>query len=363
MEWLDSGVEARPRELPMSGFSRVIDAADNGVLLFDVVGAASGPQATAYIWRRQDARPVRIAEGFSLGLSRDGATALIGTVDKGVNQYWLVPTGVGQRRAVDVGSIEFLYEAAWHPDGRLILDLERAGAAAAIYGFSATGTGPSELLPESFRLTGTRAASPDGTRLSVRVADGHLESCVLATAVCHPVPGSSEEDLVAGWHTDNRSLFVYQRYRVPVEVVLLHTDTGRRTPFKVLRTLRPLLTSPRSAIRRPPQLGHSARRLHEKATRRSNPQPPQRKRASVCIARPTSGRKPRSDRVQGQRGPAGAHAADERAGPGGKCRDPRDRSGARRKYREHERAASTHSCRARGTTGRHSRRPGRAHHA
>jgi hypothetical protein len=62
------------------------------------------------------------------------------------------------------------------------------------------------------------------------------------------VPGSTEEDLVAGWHTDNLSLFVYQRYRVPVDVTLLHTDTGRRTPFKVLRPLQRILTSPQQLL-------------------------------------------------------------------------------------------------------------------
>jgi hypothetical protein len=248
MEWLDSGVEARPRELPMTGFARIVDAADNGVLLFGVAGSAGGPRNTAYIWGRQDAGPLRIAEGVALALSRDGATVLIGTVDKGVQQYWLVPTGVGQRRAVDAGSIETLNGAAWHPDGRLILDLKRSGAAAAIDVFSATGSDPVPLLPEGYSLTGKRAVSPDGRRLSVRDAEGHLVSCILATAACHRVPGSTEEDLVAGWHTDNRSLFVYQRYRVPVDVTLLHTDTGRRTPFKVLRPLQRILTSPQQLL-------------------------------------------------------------------------------------------------------------------
>jgi hypothetical protein len=232
----------------MSGFVRVIDVADNGVLLFDVVGTAGGPQATAYIWRPQDDRPVRIAEGGPLALSRDGATAFMATADKGVRQYWLVPTGVGQRRAVDVGSIETLNEAAWHPDGRLILELKRAGAVAAIYVVSAAGSDPVPLLPEGYGLTGKRAVSPDGTRLSVRDAEGHLVSCILATAESQRVPSSAEEDLAAGWHRDNRSLFVYQRYRVPVDVMLLHTNTGQRTPFKVLRPLQPILTSPQQFL-------------------------------------------------------------------------------------------------------------------
>jgi hypothetical protein len=111
--------------------------------------------------------------------------------------------------------------AAWHPDGRLILEMTRSGAAATIYAYSATGTNPVQLLPDGFRLTGTRAVSPDGTRLSVRDADGHLVSCVLATAACHRVPGSTEEDLAAGWHRDNRSLFVYQP-------VLLHKASRTR---------------------------------------------------------------------------------------------------------------------------------------
>jgi hypothetical protein len=120
-----------------------------------------------------------------------------------------------------------------------------------VYAFATTGGAPVQLLPEGFRLTGRPAVSSDGTRLSARGADGHLASCVLATSACQRVPGSTENDLVAGWHSDNRSLFVYQRYRVPADVALVHTETGRRTPFTVIRPLQPLLTNPTELVMLP----------------------------------------------------------------------------------------------------------------
>ena len=251
MEWLDPGADARPRELPVAGFSYAVDAADNRALLFSLWGGASGAGEAAYIWRPQETRPVRIAEGSPVALSRDGATALVSRLDNGVRQFWLVPTGVGQPRSIDVGAVESLNGAAWHPDGRLILDLKRPGATAAVFAFATTGGAPLLLLPEGFRLTGERAVSSDGTRLSARDANGSLASCVLATSDCQRVPGSTENDLVAGWHTDSRSLYVYQRYRVPADVALVHTETGRRTPFTVIRPLQPLLTHPTELVMLP----------------------------------------------------------------------------------------------------------------
>jgi hypothetical protein len=222
----------------------------NRVVAFGTWGSAAGPQGSVHIWRPGETQAVRIAEGAPWAISPEGLTVLVeaSAPVAGLRQLSLVPTGAGQARALDVGPIERLNAAAWHPDGRLVLDVRRPGATSTVLGLSIDGREPTKLIPDGLRLAGKRSVSPDGTQIIVRDAEGRLTSCVLSSSTCQVVPGTAASDLFAGWRGDNQSLYVYRRFRVPVDIELLHVDTGRRTPFKTLRPLQPLLTSPSNLI-------------------------------------------------------------------------------------------------------------------
>jgi hypothetical protein len=246
LEWLDADVNSAPRDVPAAGFSLLNGVSDNRVVAISTWGSAGGPRGAIHVWRPGATQAVRVAEGLAKAIAPDGLTVLVETnaAVAGRRQLSLVPTGPGQSRVLDVGPIERINEAAFHPDGRLILDITRPGTAPAVVGLSVTGGEPPTVIPDGLRLAGSRSVSPDGTHLVARDAEGRLLSCALSNSTCQAVPGTGANDLFAGWRGDNQSLYVYQRFRVPVDIALVAVGTGRRTPFRTLRPRQPILTHP-----------------------------------------------------------------------------------------------------------------------
>ncbi len=205
-------------------------------VLLNQSGDSGGPHGSVYVWPPNDPEPVRIADGSGLALSPDGSKALVVSSET-PPKVSIVPTGAGQPRVLDLGPLESVAWAGWHPDGRLVLELVRPGEKPVVYVLSPEGRDPVALLPEGALLGGNNLISPDGSHIVAIDDAGKLMTCTVATPACRALTGARGGDEVAGWSADGKSLFVFQREAVPVQVDRLEVASGTRSAW---RTVRPL---------------------------------------------------------------------------------------------------------------------------
>jgi hypothetical protein len=185
-----------------------------------------------------------------VALSPDGSKALVVSSET-PPAVSIVPTGTGQRRDVDLGPLQSVTAAAWHPDGRLLVDLVRPDGKDAVRAVAPEGRDAGAPLPEGVKLLGANSISPDGSRITARDAQGRLVVCTLAAPACRPVPGADSRDDVAGWTADGTSLFVYQGQAVPTQVSRLDVTTGARSPWRTVHPVNPALSGLRSLVAAP----------------------------------------------------------------------------------------------------------------
>ena len=92
-------------------------------------------------------------------------------------------------------------------------------------------------LPPGLTLRGNNRISPDGSRIAAVDAAGSLVICPIANQACQPISGVREREQVAGWSDDGKSLFVYQRQIVPVQIDRIEIASGRRSEWKTIRPI------------------------------------------------------------------------------------------------------------------------------
>ena len=124
-----SGRPGRTGERDLSVFDRTeaVDiSADGRTVLLVEWGAAVGARRVAYLRSTDGSPAMRLGEGKPRALSPDGRWALVQRQD-----LQLVPTGVGEARALPVSGLEIGW-ATWVPDGKrvLLFGRERTGVGA-----------------------------------------------------------------------------------------------------------------------------------------------------------------------------------------------------------------------------------------
>jgi eukaryotic-like serine/threonine-protein kinase len=212
----------------LSGF------APNHAVLLSQSGDSGGPRGSVYVWPPNDREPVRIADGTGLAISPDASKALVISSET-PPKVSIVPTGAGQPHVLDLGSIESVAWAGWHPDGRILIELVRPGGKPVVDALSPDGGNPAPFLPEGVTVRGDNLISPDGSRIIATDPSGRLLVCTLAAPACRPLAGVRDEDDVAGWSADNKSVFVYRKQEIPVQVERLDVLSGARSAWRTVR--------------------------------------------------------------------------------------------------------------------------------
>ena len=195
---------------------------------------SGGPNGSVYFWQPEDRQPVRIAEGQALALSPDGRKALVASA-RAPQTVSIVPTGPGRPQALDLGPIESITWAGWHPDGRIVIEFARPGGKSVAYVLSPDGRNPAALLPEGVTLRGANLMSPDGSRIVANDAEGRLVVCTIAAPACQPLLGANDGEAVAGWTPDGKSVFVYRGKVVPTQIDRLEVGSGARSAWGTVR--------------------------------------------------------------------------------------------------------------------------------
>ena len=190
--------------------------------------------------RKTDGSPVvRLGEGTASDLSPDGKWALAQI--PGTHQPLMIyPTGPGESRRLDPGTIETYHSAKWFRDGeRVLVCGAEAGRAPRCYVQDVRGSAPRAVTPEN---TGGGLVSPDGHQVLVRHggSGGRFDTSG-ATVEIYPVAGGeprtvsglTKDDAVIRWESDGQALLI-SHGKLPARIERLSLDTGRRDLVRVL---------------------------------------------------------------------------------------------------------------------------------
>jgi serine/threonine protein kinase/Tol biopolymer transport system component len=208
--------------LDQSGYAAM--SSDGRHVLF-VENSIAPNYAVAY--RSSEGSPVvRLGDGVACDLSKDGRWALA-FVPSSPMQLMLYPTGAGQPKQLERGSINDYTSAQLFRDNRRVLSCGREiGHGDRCYVQDITGGSPSPVTPEG-TLGGM--PSPDGKSVVARATDGTFSIYSLEGAPTRPLTQVGPQESVVGWTANGRALLVSQYRKIPAPVEQLDLESGRRT--------------------------------------------------------------------------------------------------------------------------------------
>jgi Tol biopolymer transport system component len=226
---------ARERDLSWLDGSTAWDlSADGTTMVIEESWEAGGAARGIYLRTTDGAPAMRLGEGVPLALSPDKewvvATSVAG------DRMTLLPTGVGQQKALPRGAISNYFPSArWLPNGReIIFSATEAGKRSRIYQQAIDGGDPRPITPEG--VYGRITVLPDGRRFVTRGLDRRLAVFPLDGGAGQPLAGAEASDLPIIASPDGTILYVHASSALPAEVASIDLRSGAR---RVVRTLLP----------------------------------------------------------------------------------------------------------------------------
>ena len=205
-------------------------SADGSKLLFAEVAAATVDPVPPLYLRGTDGSPaVPIGSGWPAALSDDARWVAACAELQPTPRMKVIPTGVGEERNVDLGSVA-CRDLGWFPDGRrVLLTGAEPGRRARSYVVDPAAGTPRPLTPEGTICT---AASPDGMEAACLDPDGRVFFQAVAGGEPRPVIGLEPGETVREWSADGRSLIVGRWETWPLRVFIVDRATGRRSLWR-----------------------------------------------------------------------------------------------------------------------------------
>jgi len=171
-----------------------------------------------------------LKEGYGDELSPDGRLALAESASR--RELLLLPTGAGDPRTLPAGSLETYGGAMWFPDGgRILVNGREAGHSPRAYVQDVSGGLPRPFTPEN---TWALSISSDGEWIAAISQGQGVSVWPAGGGSPHQVPGTGPGDRPVSFSADGRSLWVFRRGEVPVNVFQVEIGSGRRTLWKTL---------------------------------------------------------------------------------------------------------------------------------
>ncbi|HKM86785.1 MAG TPA: protein kinase [Terriglobales bacterium] len=223
--------ESKERDLSWQDWTVPVDLSPDGKLvLFIEAGEAGGGEYAVFTRDTNGASAVRLGQGSARSLSPDGKWALVLRQNMSPPDFILLPTGVGQPRALTTGKV-VPNSGIFFPDSkRLLFDGHETGHASRIYVMNLEGGQPRALTPEGFRL-GRKALSPDEKLIAATTADG-VALVSIDGGEPQFVHSSQPGDQPLRWAKDGQVLFVGRHSDTACAVSRLILQTGASTPWK-----------------------------------------------------------------------------------------------------------------------------------
>ncbi len=225
--------ENKERDLSWQDWTVPIDIAENGrQMLFIEAGEAGGGDYAVFARDTRGTSAVRLGQGSANAFSPDGEWALVLRQNVTPPDFVLLPTGVGQQRAVPTGTVIPFTGQFFVDTKRLLLEGHEPGQASRIYVMGLDGGQPRPITPPGFSLgTHPHSVSPDGKRIAAVTSDG-IAVISVDGGEPQPVPGSRPGEVPLRWAKGGNALFVGVRAETSCAVTRIDLQTGARTAWK-----------------------------------------------------------------------------------------------------------------------------------
>ena len=217
-------------ELPAADLSLPSDLSDDGRLLLGTdMGQGGGPNFRYYVQRTDGSAPVWLGEGDGQALSPDGHFALAVLVQAPPQQLIITPTGAGETRTLERGTVVRYTRAVFDGSGRRVVfagvdaqDRER------LYVQDVAGGPPRTVTEEGVTLAKIgRPVSPDDQQVAAVGPDGIPALYPLGGGEPLAIPGLGELDVPIRWTPDGRELFVVRYEESPPRIERVEVRSGR----------------------------------------------------------------------------------------------------------------------------------------
>ena len=143
-----------------------------------------------------------------------------------------LPTGAGEPRPVALGTVEPL-SAAWLRDGAsLLIHGHEPGRPNRLFVKRPADGVPRPVTPEG-GFVGSFATSPDGAWVAVHESP-RIRCYPVVGGEPRDVPGYEGQDLLLGWSSDGRFLYLQRdpdAFAAPAQLLRLDVQTGQQTPW------------------------------------------------------------------------------------------------------------------------------------
>jgi Tol biopolymer transport system component len=211
-------------------------SADGKMLLFTEAGAAASDEFVPYLRPTNGSSAVRLGKGAAIALSPDGKWAAV--VDLVPERLSLLPTGAGNARAMDKGSIEqYDFAGWWSGDGKSIsFAAQERGRGLSVYSQPDSGGAPRRVTPELQYMGMIRphfAVSSDA-RLIAAIPAGASKIHLFDSSGndLGELKGSHEDEVPAAFTADGRVLVGPRQGEWPLEFFVIDYKTGTRSSWK-----------------------------------------------------------------------------------------------------------------------------------
>ncbi len=224
--------ESKERDLSWLDWSVPSDISSDGrMMLFSEAGEGGGPRYGVYLRKTDGSPAIRLSEGNGVALSPDQKWALV-RPNAPPAPLLLFPTGVGESKTLFQDSINHLW-GRWLPDGKtVVFSGSEPGHGPRFFVESPDDNKPRPISPEG--VDPSLALSPNGDTVASVGPDGKIYLYPTAGGDPIPVHGTEPSEMVTGWTSDGRSLYVYRFGEIPARVFELELSTGHRKLWKEL---------------------------------------------------------------------------------------------------------------------------------
>jgi Tol biopolymer transport system component len=207
-------------------------SADGKTVLFGYQGEGSGINYAVYLHNMDSPSSVRLGDGALPRLSPDGKWAV--SILSTPSQLQLVPTGAGESRPLDRGPIQQYGTAGWFSDAkRIAFQGREAGHGWRYYVQSIEGGPPRPVTGESTILARRGIfVSPDGRFLIGSDGDRQVSLYPVDGGSPQPLAHLDNDDVIIGWGSDGRTLYLSRLKEVPIRVYRFDPATGSRQLLK-----------------------------------------------------------------------------------------------------------------------------------
>jgi eukaryotic-like serine/threonine-protein kinase len=224
----------KEQDLSYQDYSAIRSLSTDGkTLLFDESGEAGGGPGVMFLRPMDGSPPLRLGDGTSQSLSRDGKWVM-GVAVQGVKDVIMIPTGAGEVRRFPA----LPFSAHWGEwltgDKEFLLSGGEAGHGNRIYRAN-VDTGAVRPITEEgvVPVPYAQLVSPDGKAMLGIGTDGNSAIYSTENGQRKDIHGMEAGEQAIGWTGDGNSIYVY-RPAVPARVFTVELATGKRQLWKEL---------------------------------------------------------------------------------------------------------------------------------